>query len=414
MANDVLQDKMTTLFEQVLDGTENKMQLTKSLQTFDMSDLEGQRSDDTMYIPQEIMVDGGEGIETDDSDVEDIIQRVVPVSRTKAVHAVVDITTKQLRDEMFMAKTVAAMSRTLANRADRYAYGQMHTGASMVSTSAGEISINDITAIDNKFDMRGYSAYERKAFYSPTDYESLTDAFAGKTYSDKRTTDAIERSMLQPIVGRFESYKADYNVSFAAASVTTGITVTANTSHTPSTYTDSSETVYKDNRVGTIALSGLTPGDLKVGDKFTIAGVNALNEEPGIKEDTGQLQEFTIRTIETDGSVYGISPQIVITGPYRNCTDQAAAAADVTILNTANSQPSMFFLPESTVIIPGNLPATDDGITVAQATTANGLPMRLTKQYYQGSEKLRLKMLLYFDVSVVQPQMINLHLSGQS
>lgn len=413
MANQVLQDKMTTLFEEVLEGTENKMQLTKTLSSFDMGDLEGQQSGDTLYIPQEIMVDGGEGIETDNSDVEDVIQRVVPVSRNKAVHAVVDITTKQLRDEMFMAKTIAAMSRTLANRADRYSYTQMHNGASMTSTSNSAISISDITKIDNKFDLRGYSDYERKAFYSPNDYESLADAFAGKTYSDKRTTDAIERSMLQPIVGRFESYKADYNVGFAGAVTTSGITVTANTSHTPATYTDGTETVYKDNRTGTIALTGVSAGGLKIGDKFTIDGVFALNEEPGIKEDTGQLQEFTIRTIETDGSVYGVSPQIVVSGSYRNCTAQAAAGAAVNILNTANSTPSMFFLPESTVIIPGNLPASDDGVTVASATTASGLPMRLTQKYDQDGEKLRLKMLLYFDVAVVQPQMINLHLSGQ-
>lgn len=414
MSNTFAQDAMMTIFEKTLEGVDNKSKLTKDLTVYKMGDEHGQRSGDTDHIPQEIMLDGGEGIETDDTDVEDVIERLVPISRNFAVHAVVDITTKQLRDEYRVGKVIESMSRTLSNRADKYAYNRMIEQASMSTISTGDMTSTDITLIDNKFDMRGYSDFDRKAFYSGSDYSALADSFALKTYSDKRTTDALERSRLQPILGRFESFKADYNINFAAAALTAGITVTANTSHTVATYTDSSNTVYKDNRRGLITFTGVLAGEIALGMKFNIANVFALNENPGIKEETGELQDFTIVSIETDGSIYGISPAIVIDGPYRNCDAQAAAGAAVTVLNEFASQPSMFYLPESTVIIPGMLPATDDGITVTAGTTEQGLPMRLTKFYYQGSEKLRLKMLLYFDVSVLQGNMINLHMSNQS
>ncbi len=413
-SNSFAQDKMMTMFEEVLPDTGNGCTLSKMIDKRKTSELEQQRSADTQYVNQKYRFETGNGIVTTDGDAQAAIQRMVPINLNNAINAVVKIETKELRDPYNVSRIVKGVQEALDNKIDLYTYQKMLEGAAMTSVSAGAMSPTDITNIDNKFDGRGYKGYQsRKAFYSQNDYTSLADTFAQKTYDAKRTTDAIEQSRLASVVGRFDSYKADYNMQLTACKAAAkAITVTANTKHTVSTYTNSDKNVYKDHRAGTIALTGLAAGDLKPGDSFTIANVGALNEE--VRLPTGALQEFVVRSVVTDGSVYEIAPAIVVDGPYRNCTAQAAANAAVTILNKRDAAPSLFFLPESTIIVPGVLPATDDGITVATGVTGQGLPMRLTKHYDQHKEELTLKWLVYFDVQVIQNEMINKHLSKQA
>lgn len=412
--NSFAQDKMMTMFEEVLPDTGNGCTLSKMINKYSKSEVEQQRSNDTQYINQKYRFETGSGIETSDGDAQAAIQRLVPVNLDNAINVVVKIKTKELRDDFNVRRIIEGVREALDNKIDLYTYEKMLAGAAMTSTSTGAMSVTDITNIDNKFDGRGYKGFQsRKGFYSQNDYAGLADAFASKTYDATRTTDAIEQSRLAPVVGRFDSYKADYNMQLAACKgAAKSITVTSKTQHTVATYTNAEKNVYKDNRVGTIALSGLAAGDLKAGDSFTIEGVGALNEE--VHMPTGQLQEFVVRNVVTDGSVYDIAPAIVVDGSYRNCTAAAAASADVTILNKKDSAPSLFFLPESTVIVPGVLPATGDGITVATGVTAQGLPMRLTKHYDQHKEELTMKWLVYFDVQILQNEMINKHLSLQA
>ncbi len=412
--NSFAQDKMMSMFEEVLPDTGNGCTLSKMINKYDKTQVEQQRSDDTQYLTQKYRFETGSGIVTSDSDAQAAIQRMVPVNLNNAINVVVKVNTKELRDEYNVSRIVQGVRETLDNKIDVFTYEKMIAGAAMTSTSTGAMSSTDITMIDNKFDGRGYKGYQsRKGFYSQNDYAGLADVFAQKTYDGKRTTDAIEQSRLASVVGRFDSYKADYNMSLTACKAAAkSITVTAETKHTVATYTNSDNNVYKDNRVGTIALSGLAAGDLKPGDSFTIEGVGALNEEVHLP--TGSLQEFVVRNVMTDGSIYEIAPAIVVDGPYRNCTAAAAAAAAVTVLNQKESAPSLFFLPESTVIVPGVLPASGDGITVATGTTAQGLPMRLTKAYDQHKEELTMKWLVYFDVQILQNEMINKHLSNQA
>lgn len=412
--NSFAQDKMMTMFEEVLPDTGNGCTLSKMINKYKKSDVEQQRSDGTQYINQKYRFETGSGIETTDADAQAAIQRLVPVSLDNAINVVVKVKTKELRDDYNVSQIVKGVREAIDNKIDLYAYEKMLAGAAMTSTSDGVMSVTDIIDIDNKFDGRGYKGFQsRKGFYSQSDYAGLADAFAAKTYDANRTTQAIEQSRLAPVVGRFDSYKADYNMQLTACKAAAkSVTVTSDTSHTVATYTNADANVYKDNRVGVVGLSGLAAGDLKQGDSFTIEGVGALNEEVHLP--TGSLQEFVVKNVVTDGSIYEIAPAIVIDGPYRNCTALASAGADVSILNKKDSAPSLFFLPESTVIIPGNLPATGDGITVATGVTAQGLPMRLTKSYDQHKEELTMKWLVYFDVQVLQNEMINKHLSLQA
>ena len=88
---------------------------------------------------------------------------------------------------------------------------------------------------------------------------------------------------------------------------------------------------YLDNRSQSLTLSGITAATFPVGTKFTIAGVNAIH--PETREDTGELQQFTVITAAATTPV--IQPAIVCvyesdgttatpTGEYANCLNAPA------------------------------------------------------------------------------------------
>jgi hypothetical protein len=160
-----------------------------------------------------------------------------------------------------------------------------------------------------------------------------------------------------------------------------------------------------------LAVTGSTPTTMPVGTKFTIAGIDAVN--PETRTPNGELQTFTVTATGT-GTVT-VMPAIVATGPYQNCSAIASASAAITILNIADNNPSLFYTPESTYLVPGRLPASMDGegVKTVELTTQQGLPMRLTYWYDGHKEKVIMKALVYFDVQVVQPNQVGAILDKQ-
>jgi len=155
-----------------------------------------------------------------------------------------------------------------------------------------------------------------------------------------------------------------------------------------------------------------TAATMPVGTKFTVAGVNFLH--PETRTDSGELLTFIVITTGT-GSVK-VQPALVTTGPYRNASAQAAAGAAVTVLNIADSKPSLFYTPESTLLVPGRLPVPNDAgaVVPVDAVTAQGLPMRMTYTYDFHKEVFYMKGLVYFDVQVIYPNQVGLILSNQT
>ncbi len=409
VSNQFAQDTLFTIFNEIVAGVDSSCALSSALEKRNIGEKEGQHSGDVVHVSQEYQYLGFEGIETTDGDIEESVQRMIPIVRDHAVGVMTQINTKQLRDEFNVQQIIKGMTKQVANKIDLYTWDMMIKQASLVQTSDAALSIDDIAGMSNAFDMLGYGAYSRKAFLSGSDYRGIAKDLGEKPYSDPRTTAALERARIPSLLGAFESYKSDYDLKFAKTEAS-GITVTSNTSHIVATKNANGS--YKDNRSGQIALSGASAGDIKVGDKFTIEGVEACNRE--VHASTGELQSFTVVEINTDGSIYTVSPAIISSGQYQNVSAQAASGAAVTFLNEKDSKPSLFFLPESTVILPGILPVEADGIAVGSSSTPHqGLPMRMTKVYDQHKEHLTLKLLCYFDVAVVQPDMLGIHLSKQ-
>lgn len=416
MANSFAKDKMHTLFGEVAETTSMNMTLSKDMDVYDMSDASDMgrttESDgsgaDIEYIPQEYRFTVQDGHVSSGSDFQNLTDRMIPVRLNKSKRILTQISTKDLRDPARMERVKKGMAKDIAYAVDTTLYQEMINKSSIVETSTTAFDYD--LAIDAETTMlnRGLSSFDKKLFLSSTHYRNVAKDLANAP-RDIRVDDALTRAKI-PNLATFDTMRSDYLLTLAA-NATTGLAINGDQSHTVSTY-DSSGDFYLDNRQMTLAITGATAGNLPVGTKFTIAGVNALN--PTTRTDNGELQTFTVLSATTGSAV--VSPAIVISGPYANCSAEAADTAAVTIMNIASSAPSLFYTPESTVIVPGRLPVAPEAnnVNTIEAVTENGLPMRMTYEWDFHNEVLNCKTLIYFDTVVLHPEMLGCILDNQA
>ena len=419
MANEFAHDKMCTLWDKVAETTSMKMSLSRDLETYNMdsdanmdraadaSDNSNANGSDREFIPQDYRFQVQEGIVSEESDAQDLVDRMIPVNRGKSIRILAEIDAKGLRDPMRRDKVAQGFGRDLANYIDLYAYQSMINGGTMCIKNDTKFTFQQ--GIDAEVLMlnRGLGAFDKKLFLANSDYAQVAKDL-GIASRDVLVNDALSRAKI-PDLATFDTMRSDYLVSLAG-NTTANLAVTSETKHTVATY--GADEFYLDNRFMTLPVTNGTATNFPVGTKFTIAGVNFLHPETRV--DSGELQTFTVKTSTTGSAV--VSPALVVDGPYRNCSAAAAAAAAIVILNVKESKPSLFYTPESTVIVPGRLPVPADGAGVrsVEASTEQGLPMRMTYWYDGHKEKFIMKGLVYFDVQVVYPDMVGTILSNQA
>lgn len=420
MANEFAHDKMCALWEETAEATGMKMTLSKDLDLYDMDMKSDQdrtsdandngvtaTNNDREYIPQEYRFEPKDGIVSTDSDFEDLIDRMIPVNRGKSKRVLARIDAKGLRDPMRRAKVAQGFARDIANAIDLDCYQTMINQATMVVQNTGQFGYQQ--GIDAEVLMLNYGlgAYDKKLFLSNTDYSQVAQDL-GMANREIYTGDAISRARI-PDLATFQTMRSDYLINLPE-STASGVTVNGAQQHTVATY--DANGFFLDNRGMTLNLTGATTANMPVGTKFTIAGVNFIH--PETRQDTGQLLTFTVITAG-NGSV-GVYPALVATGPYRNASAEAANGAAVTVLNIADSRPSLFYTPESTVLVPGRLPIPNDagGVRSVEAVTDQSLPMRMSYWYDPHNEVFNMKALVYYDVQVIYPNQLGCILSNQT
>lgn len=410
MANTTAQDNMLTLWDEVLQGTDMNATVSKMLPKYDFSDVDGQRGHgvdidtnvaDTMWIPQEYRFQALDGIVSSDSDFEDLVERLVPVRRNKAKRILFQLSTKELRDPRTRTKAAKGVMRDLRNAVDIAVYQEIIDQSSLIIQTSSDFNIDE--GIDAELLMinNGLSAYNKKLLLSNRDYGKVAKELGRNVGlgSDGPALTAFEKAQI-PAIASFDTFRSDYLIN-VPANASVGITISGAQSHTVATYTDVNQDNYQDNRSMTLNILGGVGADAR-GTKFTIADVNAVN--PETRTDNGELQTFTV--IGGTSLAPIIQPAIVITGPYQNCTAEAADTAVFTILNIDDKAPSVFWAEDSVQLVPGNLPVPADagGVNAVEGTTEQGLPMRMTYWYDPHLEVFNCKALVYFDVVVLNPE----------
>lgn len=419
MANEFAHDKMCALWEMTAETTGIKQTLSKDLRTWEMggmanddrasdsSDNSNDNGSDREYIPQEYRFETKDGIVSSDADFEDIVDRMIPVNRSKSKRILARIDAKGLRDPRRREEVAKGFARDIANAIDVDAYQTMINQSSMVVAESGAFQWQ--TGVDAEVLMlnRGLGMYDRKAYLSNRHYSKVAKEL-GNYSRETFTADAITRAKI-PDLATFDTMRSDYLLTLAG-NASAGLAINGDQEHTVSTYDAAG--FFLDNRFMDLAVTGATTTTMPVGTKFTIAGVNALN--PETRTDNGELQTFTV--VSSGAGTVKVAPAIVTSGPYANCSAAAGDTSAVSILNTVSSNPSLFYTPESTVLVPGRLPIPNDagGVRSIEATTEQGLPMRMSYWYDPHNEVFNMKALVYYDIQVVYPWMVGAILDGQT
>jgi len=133
---------------------------------------------------------------------------------------------------------------------------------------------------------------------------------------------------------------------------------------------------------GALVLKGLTSGDsVAVGDTITIAGVYAVNPVNKRTVSSDRLMQFVVTTAAAEAGnalTTTISPEIITSGAYQNCSAAPVDTAAVTI--KADHVCNMVITKDTLVMatMPFKAPKS---ATVAEVVTYKGLSLMLTAQY---------------------------------
>jgi hypothetical protein len=149
---------------------------------------------------------------------------------------------------------------------------------------------------------------------------------------------------------------------------------------------------------------------LLAGDVITIAGVNAVNRRT--RQDTGDLQTFTVTADATSGSTTGpatltISPPMITSGPYQTVTAAPADDAVITVkTGTAGvSYPQNLGLHKNAVTLamaPLDMPT--DGASSARENF-KGVSIRSVRQFNIVSDKTIFRFDILYGIKAQNPDM---------
>lgn len=159
-----------------------------------------------------------------------------------------------------------------------------------------------------------------------------------------------------------------------------------------------------------------TTGLLKAGDVITIAGVNAVN--PVTKANLGIPRQFTlVSDVNTDATVGGpatltISPAIITSGAFQNCSAAPADNAAITVLGTASTgyRQNMVFNRNAFALamVPLILP---QGAVNAARESHEGTSVRVIPYYTGGTDVSAWRLDILYGVKTLDPRLAT-RLSG--
>ena len=412
-------------FEDVLEGFQDALVLSRNVSTYNVGGEKLERAGDTIWRPQPYIMESVNGPAGTDisASFKDVKQLSVPASIGFNKTVPISLTANELRDQLQEGRLGDSAKQKLASDIN---VAIMNTasneGTLVVKRTAAASGFDDVAECEAAFNEIGVPSYDRYLALSTRDYNGMASNLAGRGTLAGKALTAYERAAIGEIAS-FDAYKLDYANRLTAAAGTSVTVNGANQYHEPlSSESTTAGEVNVDNRTQnlTIAVGG---GTVKVGDCFTIAGVNSVHQIT--KQDTGQLKTFRITAIVSGGGGSGvvkISPAIISDGgstdagaQYKNVTATPANGAAITFLNTVDANVNPFWQKDSLEILPARYVHDENaGVAIMRATTDQGFEVCMSKQYDIDTNSYKIRFDTRFGVVNKQPEMSGIMLFSQT
>lgn len=419
----------TVKFDQLLAGFDDMLVAGRNVSKFQADPVVLERSQGTAFWrPQpyvSITVDGPAGTSIASS-FSDVTQLSVPISLgfNKAVPW--RMTTDDLNDPQQRDRKMASAMQALATQINKSVVDVAGSqGSLVVKRTVAASGFDDLALCDSLMIEQGVvgDMGRRVALLHVRDYNNMASALAKpQTSANPKVNTAYEQAYVGRVAG-FETFKSDYTYNLTAAA---GVTVTvngANQRYVPkaTSTAGTGEVQNVDNRFQNLTIA-VTSGTVKVGDRFTIAGVNAVHHIS--KTSTGQLKTFTITAIVSGGGGSGvvqITPPIIAadsspTQPeleYKNVTATPANGAAITFLNTATTNVMPFWDERAIEIIPGRNGVDPDAGFYMRGTTELGIDIIMYKFFDIDSKLYKYRADARWGVGMTNTEMAGVALFGQ-
>jgi hypothetical protein len=411
-------------FENILEGFQDALVLSRNVSVYNTDQTMMERTNNIIWRPEPYIAQSFSGTDMT-SNFKDFTQLSVPatIGFNRSVPWV--LTATELRDSLQEGRLGDSAKQKLASDINTSLMAvAANQGTLVVKRTTAASGFDDLAQADAMMNEIGVQQFDRYAALSSRDYNNMASNLAGRGTMQGKPTTAYERAYVGNVAG-FETFKFDYANRLLARA---GVTVTvngANQYYTPkatSTAATTGETSNVDNRYQNITIA-VTSGTVKVGDCFTIAGVNSVHAIT--KADTGQSKTFRITAIVSGAGGSGvvqISPPIISAGgstdaelQYKNVSATPANGAAITFLNTVDAYVNPFWQKDALEILPGRYAVPmDAGAAVMRATTDQGIELVMQKQYDINTMKTKYRLDTLYGVVNKQPEMSGIILFSQT
>lgn len=414
MANSFSKEEVVA-FENVLAGFEDQLVASNLFKTYNLDDVTAERTNNTIWRPQPYIAQVYSGIDQSSNFNRNYTQLSVPTSLGYQKAVPLTLSATELRDALQEGRLGKAAMQGLASDINVNCSNLAAlTGTVVVKQTAPATGFDNLAGADNAFNRLGVDMGDRKALIPSNHYNNMASNLASRVLDNSKSLNAYEKAYVVDIAG-FSSYKADYGYRLTAAAGVTVAVNGANQYYTPKATSTAStgEVSNVDNRYQNLTIS-VTSGTVKVGDAFTIAGVNEVHHIT--KQDTGELKTFRITAIVSGAGGSGvvqISPPIISNGggtdaeaQYKNVTATPGATAVITFLNTAATNVVPFWQGDCFEIMPGRYrPAINSGLAVMSGSTDNGITVTMTRQGAIGDLSTKYRWDVFYGLVNTNPEM---------
>lgn len=426
MANSFSKQEVTA-FDKVLEGFNDALVISKAFGRMTLSGEQAERANNTIWRPQPYIAQVFSGLDQSSNFNRNYAQLSVPTTLSYQYSAPLTLSATELRDALQEERLGQAALQRLASQINLSCSNLAAlSGTVVIKRTSGATGFDDVAACDTALNRMGVSMNDRKMMLSSGDYNAMASNLAGRqNLQSSKTLDAYERAKVGIVAG-FDTFKLDYAYRLPAATAT-GVTITNGNAlyYTPAATVASQDGLTRnnvDNRYQLISVA-VTGGALKVGDAFTIAGVNEVHHIT--KQDTGSAKTFRVTGIISGAGGSGviqISPPIISNGggtdpeaQYQNVAATPVNGAAITMLNTVSAAVNPFWQDDAFEIMPGKyVPDPNAGMAVMAATTDSGITVTMAKQAQIGTLNTLYRWDVFYGLVNLQPEMTGIEIFNQT
>lgn len=410
------------MFDKVVEGFDDLLVISKGFDLYDplANQQTAVNAMDKFWVPAPMIGFSYDGFDQS-ANFDGLTTLNVPASIGTHKSVPKTLSSKNLRNDFAMNQWGRAAKQKLASDVNLACFNTAALYGSVVSKrTTAATGYDDVADLDVRLTRIGVPQDERMAFYSPSAMNAMASNLASRSEDSQRSKNAYERAMIRHDIAGFEVFKNDQELRLTAA--TGGATTVngANQRTVPAaTSTSAGLTENKDNRYTDLVITATTYANVKIGDAFTIAGVNEIHLIT--KQDTGQSKTFRVvdkpaaNTIRVYPAIIDAAEGSIGSKEYANVSATPANGAALTWLNTTVAPMNPFFRKETMILIPGSFAVDpEDGWQVMRATTEMGIGITYTRQGAINDLSVKARWDLDFGTAILNPEMAGVQLFGQA